>query len=104
MRHPLDIRYCRRCLYPSVSVNLTFDHEGVCSACLLQGQMNALTLEFWEARQKRWQRLVDEAKQMSDSNYDCVVPVSGGKDSYFQVHKALEYGLKPLLVTYHGNN
>ena len=34
-----------------------------------------------------------------------VIPVSGGKDSYFQTHKIVkEYGLKPLLVTYHGNN
>lgn len=66
--------------------------------------MNSLTPEFWARRQERWQRLVDDAKSKSDTNYDCVVPVSGGKDSYFQVFKALEYGLKPLLVTYHGNN
>ena len=104
MGHPRDLRYCKRCVYPGVSVNLTFDHDGVCSACLLQEQMNSLTPDFWATRQKRWQRLVDEAKAKSESNYDCVVPVSGGKDSYFQVHKALEYGLKPLLVTYHGNN
>jgi N-acetyl sugar amidotransferase len=37
-------------------------------------------------------------------NYDCVIPVSGGKDSYYQVHVAISHGLKPLLVTYHGNN
>jgi N-acetyl sugar amidotransferase len=40
----------------------------------------------------------------SDSNYDIVVPVSGGKDSYYQTHVVAELGLKPLLVTYHGNN
>ena len=41
----------------------------------------------------------------STSNYDIVVPVSGGKDSYFQTHVVVkELGLKPLLVTYHGNN
>lgn len=60
--------------------------------------------EFWEQRRQKWVNLVDSAKNKSAANYDCVVPVSGGKDSYFQVHKALEYGLKPLLVTYHGNN
>jgi len=85
-----NIRYCTSCLYPSASVNLSFNRNGVCSACLLQQEMNCLTIE--------------EAKASSTSNYDCVVPVSGGKDSYFQVHKALEYGLKPLLVTYHGYN
>jgi len=89
---------------PGVSVNVAFDDAGVCSACLLQEQVDALTPEFWEARKKKWLELVERAKAESPSNYDCVVPVSGGKDSYFQVHTAVEHGLKPLLVTYHGNN
>ncbi len=46
--------------------------------------------------------LVEEYRSVS--NYDIVIPVSGGKDSYFQTHVAKELGLKPLLVTYHGNN
>ena len=47
--------------------------------------------------------LVDEYR--SESNYEIVIPVSGGKDSYYQTHVAVnELGLKPLLVTYHGNN
>jgi N-acetyl sugar amidotransferase len=96
--------YCRRCVNPNASVNVAFDDAGVCSACLLQGQVSALTPESWDARRKKWLELVERAKTQSVSNYDCVVPVSGGKDSYFQVHTALEHGLKPLLVTYHGNN
>ena len=41
----------------------------------------------------------------STSNYDCIIPVSGGKDSYYQTHQIVkEFGLKPLLVTYDGNN
>lgn len=96
--------YCSRCLYPALSVNLTLDRDGVCSACLVQDQMNALTPEYWAVRRERWQLLVEQAKSKSQSIYDCVVPVSGGKDSYFQVHTALQSGLKPLLVTYHGNN
>jgi len=83
---------------------MEFDRLGVCSACLLQEQVDALSPEFWKARQSKWAALVAEAKQRSESSYDCVVPVSGGKDSYFQVHTALAHGLKPLLVTYHGNN
>lgn len=99
-----NARYCKRCVNPGVSVNITFDSDGICSACLLQEQMNKLSPELWDQRRKRWVSLVDQAKKKSGVNYDCVIPVSGGKDSYFQVHKALEYGLKPLLVTYHGNN
>jgi N-acetyl sugar amidotransferase len=41
----------------------------------------------------------------SKDNYDMIIPVSGGKDSYYQAHVATkELGLKILLVTYHGNN
>ena len=104
MRYKRNISYCRRCVNPSVSVNLAFNNEGVCSACVLQDQMDALTKDFWAARRLKWQALVEEAKGKSRSGYDCIVPVSGGKDSYFQVHTALQYKLKPLLVTYHGNN
>ena len=40
-----------------------------------------------------------------NSNYDCLIPVSGGKDSYFQTHCIVKgLGLKPLLMTYDGNN
>ena len=58
-----------------------------------------------ERKKKKFENLVEEIKKNNTSNYDCVIPVSGGKDSYFQTHKIVkEYGLKPLLVTYHGNN
>jgi N-acetyl sugar amidotransferase len=98
------MKYCSKCVYPASSVNLILDDEGVCSACRLQEEFDKLTPEFWKIREQKFVDLVNWAKLKSASNYDCVVPVSGGKDSYFQVHKALEYGLKPLLVTYHGNN
>lgn len=104
MPAPQKTQYCSKCLYPKFSVNLAFDRDGVCGACNLQAQMEELSEGFWEAREARWARLLEEAKARSKCGYDCVVPVSGGKDSYYQVAKVIEYGLKPLLVTYHGNN
>jgi N-acetyl sugar amidotransferase len=98
------IQYCKKCLYPSISVNLILDDEGICSACRMQEQFDDITDEFWSQKEMKFKELAEKAKSKSHSNYDCVIPVSGGKDSYYQVHKALEYGLKPLLVTYHGNN
>jgi N-acetyl sugar amidotransferase len=56
----------------------------------------------WNERWEMFKSLVDEYR--SPSGYDLVIPVSGGKDSYYQTHVAKELGLKPLLVTYHGNN
>jgi N-acetyl sugar amidotransferase len=59
----------------------------------------------WDKRKKMFERLIEEYKSKDGSNYDCIIPVSGGKDSYYQTYliKVL-YGLNPLLVTYHGNN
>jgi tRNA(Ile)-lysidine synthase TilS/MesJ len=49
------------------------------------------------------ENLVDEYR--SSSGYDVLIPVSGGKDSYYQTHIAVKkLGLKPLLVTYHGSH
>jgi len=99
------INYCKRCVYPSTGVNLALDDEGVCSSCRTFEEFNKLDYNFWKERQKRFEKIINEALQNRISDYDCIIPVSGGKDSYYQTHIiAGEYGLKPLLVTYHGNN
>lgn len=99
------MKYCSRCVYPDVTVNLNLDDEGVCSACRMFEKFNALTQDFWKKRKKKFEQILEESLKGNTSNYDCVIPVSGGKDSYFQTHKMVtDYGLKPLLVTYHGNN
>lgn len=100
------MEYCSRCVYPRASVNLMLDEQGVCSACQVAEQFAQLPESFWDERRKRFERVLEEtgAGKRND-NYDCIIPVSGGKDSYYQAHViAAQYGLKPLLVTYHGNN
>lgn len=94
-------QYCTRCVYTSAAATpLTFDEQGVCSGCRVSDQTKTID---WEKRWQMLKDLVDEYR--SDSNYDVLIPVSGGKDSYYQTHVAVkELGLKPLLVTYHGNN
>ena len=97
--------YCKRCVYPQLAVNLNLDEEGICSSCRTFEKFEALTPEFWDRRRRRFERILEEALKNNTSNYDCIVPVSGGKDSYYQTHVMVsQYGLKPLLVTYHGNN
>ncbi|GIK83858.1 MAG: flagellin modification protein, PseA [Patescibacteria group bacterium] len=99
------MKYCKRCVYPEVAVNLGIDKDGICSSCRVAEKMDKLTPEFWDKRKKRFERIIEETLRNNTSNYDCIIPVSGGKDSYYQAHiMAKEYGLKPLLVTYHGNN
>jgi N-acetyl sugar amidotransferase len=95
------MRYCTRCVYPAVAAApLTFDENGVCTGCRAFEQRKKID---WTARRQQLIELLAEYR--SESNYDCIIPVSGGKDSYYQAHVIIkELGLKPLLVTYHGNN
>ena len=97
----MSVKYCSRCVYPVASATpLTFDEHGACSGCRTSAQRNTID---WKQRWQWLQELVAEYR--SESNYDIVIGVSGGKDSYYQAHIATKVlGLKALLVTYHGNN
>jgi len=94
-----DIQFCKRCLYGSTHpLGLTLDEECICSGCRVHEEKDALD---WSARWDKLQALVDPYRDTSGSNYDCIVPVSGGQDSYFILHLVKErLGLNPLLVTY----
>lgn len=95
------IRYCKSCTNISSSaVPLEFNEEGICSGCLTNNESSEIN---WDRRKMMFESLIEDYKS-KDNYYDCVIPVSGGKDSYWQIHIMKEYGLNPLLVTYHGNN
>lgn len=93
------IRYCARCVYPSNhALGLTFDDGGVCSGCRVHEEKDTLD---WVARREILRGILDEYRDRRDRQFDCVVPVSGARDSYFIVHTLkTEFGLNPLLVTY----
>lgn len=99
------MRYCSRCVYPEVAVNTIFDDEGVCSACVVAREFARLTPEFWNRRREQFEAIIEDVRSARRGDYHCIIPVSGGKDSYFQTYLIKEvYKLNPLLVTYHGNN
>jgi len=93
---PRQIRYCTRCVMPETRPDILFDDRGVCSACRHFEQRPDID---WDARRAELEEVLAEFRSRDGSEYDCVVPVSGGKDSTYQVLKMLELGLNPLCVT-----
>lgn len=92
--------FCTRCVYPSTAATpLTFDKNGVCSGCRTHEEQKNID---WVERAERFKELCDEYRGRGE--YDCIIPVSGGKDSFFQTHLLKAHNMKPLLVTYNENN
>lgn len=89
------IKYCTKCVMPLTKPDLTADEEGVCSACRAYERR---ALVDWEARERELAEVFDRYRG-DGSWYDCIIPVSGGKDSTFQTLTALKYGMTPLCVT-----
>ena len=94
--------FCKECVYPKSAVLLGIDDDGVCTACKAHKKFLDLSDEKWKQREKKFVEIINKYK--NKNYYDCLIPVSGGKDSYFQTHICKKYGLKPLLVTYDNNN
>lgn len=89
------LKYCIRCVMPHTKPDLHIDDEGVCNACRAYEQRQHID---WEARRRELIALLDKYRAKG-SNWDCIVPVSGGKDSTYQVIRVLQLGLNPLCVT-----
>ena len=70
------IRYCTRCIYPDTKPDLQLDEEGVCSACRSFERRAEVD---WNKRQSEFLEIVDLYRSKDSIDYDCVVPVSGGK-------------------------
>lgn len=96
-----NIDYCVRCCMPETTEGITFDEMGICQACVSSEQKMHID---WVEREKRLRAILDEYKVRAGTNYDCLVPISGGKDSVFQLHILVNvYGMKPLAVTFSHN-
>ena len=93
------MKYCKKCLQPDTRPGVLVDEEQVCYACRYEESKESID---WLAREKKLQEIADNAKKEAKSRgvaYDCVIGVSGGKDSTFQAVYAKErLGLHPLLV------
>ena len=110
---PREVKFCKRCVIsnqrPNSAVEFThtseskkatinFDDEGVCDACSLTEQKRN-TID-WAVREQQLKELCDQYRS-KDGSYDCIVPGSGGKDSFYASHiLKTKYGMHPLTVTW----
>lgn len=110
---PREVRFCTRCVISNQRPNsaveyqhtsgskkstIHFDEEGVCDACRF-AELKRGTID-WDARERQLQELCDRYRR-DDGHYDCLVPGSGGKDSFYAAHVLkYRYGMRPLTVTW----
>lgn len=95
------MRYCVRCCMPETDEGTNFDEMGVCQACRSSEQKMHIN---WVEREQEFRRILENAKTKAGNNYDCIIPISGGKDSTFQLHVLCKvYNMKPLAVTFNHN-
>lgn len=110
---PTEVKYCRRCVISNQRPNsavefkhtaasskqtIHFDEHGVCDACRVAEQKHQAI--DWAEREHRLRELCDRFRR-DDGGYDCLVPGSGGKDSFYAAHVLkYKYGMHPLTVTW----
>jgi len=93
------LKYCKKCLYPDTKPQLVFNEEGICSACTNHLLKNNID---WEKKNKQFLDILEKHRSNDGSNYDCIIPVSGGKDSTYQTYMIKKkFGLNPLVVNFH---
>lgn len=90
------LTYCKSCVMPDTKPDLHIDEHGICNACRSFEKRKEVD---WDVRYQELLKLLDKYRQKNGANWDCIVPVSGGKDSTYQVVRMLQLGLNPLCVT-----
>ncbi len=99
------IEYCKKCLFPNTKPDLFFDDNGICDSCNSANLKHGLSDDTknidWDNREKELYKFIKQKLHNKISDYDCVVPVSGGKDSTWQVYVAKNIlKLKVLAITF----
>ena len=81
------LTYCKKCVMPDTKPDLHLDDEGVCNACRSYEKRREVD---WNARHKELLQVLEKYRNQDGCNWDCIVPVSGGKDSTYQVVRMLQ--------------
>ena len=95
---PTEVKFCKKCTISNQRPRITFDENGVCSACnFAEHKRNKID---WDKRDQELRELCERHRK-SDGSYDVIVPCSGGKDGSFVAHMLKhKYNMNPLCVTW----
>jgi len=86
---------------PDTRPGIFFNEEGICQGCLSEEKKDIID---WDTRYKELEALCDKYRSSNGDWYDCIIAVSGGKDSHYQTHVMKELmNMNPLLVTVEDN-
>jgi len=92
------IKYCKKCVMPCTRPKIGFNEHGVCSACVSAAQKQEAI--DWKQREAQLRKILDSHRKKDPTQYECIIPVSGGKDSTYQVHMIKNiYQMNPLCIT-----
>ena len=95
------MKYCKACVMPDTRPGIYFDENQVCSAC---NNYNKKKHTNWAVRWEELNKMCDRYRNQGKFGYDCIIAVSGGKDSHYQTYIMKEkMGMNPLLVTVEDN-
>ena len=93
------MRYCKKCIMPDTRPEQVFDSEGVCDACRSSEKKHKYI--DWGAKKQEFMEILDRYRSKDGLWWDCIVPVSGGKDSCYQAYTVkYEFGMNPLCVNF----
>jgi len=95
------MKYCKKCVMPDTRPGITFNEEGICSACQSYERRKKID---WDARWKEFETICEKYRGMNGDGYDCAIAVSGGKDSHYQVHLMKNVmNMNPILFSVEDN-
>ena len=95
------MKYCTKCVMPDTRPGITFNKDGICSACQSYERRKLIN---WNERWKEFEKICDKYRGMNGNGYDCAIAVSGGKDSHYQVYLMKEVmKMNPILFSVEDN-
>ena len=94
------MKVCKRCLMDDTAKDIAYDNEGICNFCTqYKNKISSIVFENEQIRSRKRDSLLQIIKlEGADKKYDCIVGLSGGVDSSYVLHLAVEAGLRPLVV------